>query len=196
MTTGDVARSCHVTTNAVKKWIREKNLPAFKTPGGHFRIRAEDFEEFVQRYRMPITAVMPGRPAPKVLVVDDDTDIRNLVILALTDPPLHLTAEGAADGYEALIAIGRMTPDLLVLDLKMPRVDGFEVCRQLKSNEATKAIAILVMTGFSSKLDVRKLKQWGVEEILNKPFTIPDLVGTVQRLLGDRIRQHTRATQV
>jgi excisionase family DNA binding protein len=194
MTTGDVARSCHVTTNAVKKWIREKNLPAFKTPGGHFRIRAEDFEAFVQRYQMPVSAGS-SRAVPKVLVVDDDADILNLVIMALTDPPLGLTAEGASDGYEALIAIGRMTPDLLVLDLKMPRVDGFEVCRQLKSKDATKGIAILVMTGFPSKIDIRKLKQWGVEEILTKPFAIPDLVSMVQRVLGDRIQPQGRVTQ-
>lgn len=195
MTTGDVARTCHVTTNAVKKWIREKNLPAFKTPGGHFRIRAEDFEEFVGRYRMPVTERTNRRSAPKVLVVDDDPDLLDLVVIALSDPALGLSVQGASDGYEALIAIGRITPDLLLLDLKMPRVDGIEVCRKLRSSPSTRGIAILVITGFPSKQDVRNLRQLGVSDILSKPFAIPDLVERVQGLLPGWFNSRTEITR-
>ena len=183
LTTGDVARTCHVTTNAVKKWIRERNLAAFKTPGGHFRIRAEDFDEFVTRYRMPVAGGARDGRAAKVLVVDDDADLLQLVTMALSEPALGLAVETASDGYEALIAIGRLRPDLLILDLKMPRVDGIEVCRRLRSDPETERIAIVVMTGFPARQDVKRLKQWGIEEILAKPFAIQDLLGCVERLL-------------
>jgi excisionase family DNA binding protein len=184
MTTGDVARSCQVTTNAVKKWIREKDLPAFKTPGGHFRIRREDFEAFLRKYRMPLMEGAPASGPAKVLVAEDDADLRSLLVMALSDPELGLEVESASDGYEALIAIGRLKPRVLILDLRMPRLDGIEVCRRLKSDPPTRDIAIVVTSGFASVPNVRKLKLLGVEEILPKPYSLPDLVAVVQRALG------------
>lgn len=194
LTTGDVARWCHVTTNAVKKWIREKNLPAFKTPGGHFRIRVEDFEEFVARYRMPLADALRQARGAKVLVVDDDPDLLSSVVLALSDPGQRLTVSTASDGYEALISIGRLKPDIVILDLKMPRVDGLEVCRQLKTGADTRGIAIVVMTGFPTKANLKKLKEWGVEEVLPKPFSLEALLATVDRLLPGKVSAAAKLT--
>lgn len=185
MTTGDVARRCHVSTNAVKKWIREKNLPAFKTPGGHFRIRAEDFEEFAGRYRMPSATAAPEARRAKILVVDDDSDLLSTVSLALSDPTLGLSVATASDGYEALIAIGRLKPDILILDFKMPRLDGMELCRRLKANPDTRGISIVVMTGFPTKQNLRKFSDLGIEHILPKPFSLSALMGTVLKLLPE-----------
>lgn len=182
LTTGDIARRCRVTTNAVKKWIRERNLPAFRTPGGHFRIKEGDFDAFSAHYRFaaPVARAPKGR---RVLVVDDDPAVLRVVVDALSEPQMGLTIASASDGYEALIAIGRFRPDVLVLDLRMPRVDGLEVCRLLKSSPATRDIAILVLTGYPTRANVRRWRERQVDAILTKPVKLADLVRQVRALV-------------
>ena len=195
MTTGDVARWCHVTTNAVKKWIRDKNLAAFKTPGGHFRIRTIDFEDFLTRYRMPMIDELRDRRTPKILVVDDDPAVRDMWIAALSDKTLGLAVAGASDGFEALILIGHLKPDVVILDIKMPRIDGLEVCRKIKANPNNKKIAIVVATGYPTRQNVKKAKELGVDAILTKPIGIDELTGTVLKVLETtraEARMHAR----
>ena len=182
LTTGDIARRCRVTTNAVKKWIRERNLPAFRTPGGHFRIRAGDYDAFAARCRVDFPGPRPTK-GRRVLVVDDDPAVLGLVVEGLSACGMGLTVAGASDGYEALIAIGRFRPDILVLDLRMPRLDGLEVCRLLKSSAATRDIAILVLTGYPSRTNVRRWRQCRVDAILGKPVRLDVLVREVRTLV-------------
>lgn len=182
LTTGDIARRCRVTTNAVKKWIRERNLPAFRTPGGHFRIHVDDFDTFTARCRADRRARRAAR-GRRVLVVDDDPAVLRVVVDALSEPELGLTVTSASDGYQALIAIGRFQPDVLVLDLRMPRVDGLEVCRLLRSSPATREIAIVVLTGYPSRANVRRWRELWVDAILRKPVPLEELVREVRAIV-------------
>jgi excisionase family DNA binding protein len=73
-TTGEIAALCHVTINAVKKWIASGKLSAFRTPGGHYRISREEFLVFLKKYKMEVKeALFPEHP--KVLIVDDEPDV-------------------------------------------------------------------------------------------------------------------------
>lgn len=112
MTTGEIARRCGVSLPTVKKWIREGRLQAFRTPGGHYRVRAGAFREFAERMGLEPEHGLAGGPggAAAVLVVDDDPRFLELVTEVLRHPPGAYKVETAADGYEALLRLGCRAP--------------------------------------------------------------------------------------
>ncbi|MBI5971165.1 MAG: response regulator [Deltaproteobacteria bacterium] len=181
-TTGEIARMCSVTINAVKKWIAAEKLSAFRTPGGHFRIKASDFTEFLGKYKLDVKeALFPVRK--RVLIIDDEKDVRAYIKGALETMDAKFMIETAADGYEALIKVGDFKPELLVLDIRMPRFDGFEVCRRIKGEAATKDIKILAVTAYG-KEDMDKIIACGADYCLPKPIMLKEFQRNVQRLLG------------
>jgi CheY-like chemotaxis protein len=124
--------------------------------------------------------VRTGTAAPFVLVVDDDRFIRDVVAACLEDEP-DLGVAAAADGQEALRLVARARPAALVLDLAMPRLDGFEVCRRLKADPATRAIPVIAMSAGERRwaaLDA------GCDAFIAKPFDVEELVATIRRALG------------
>jgi excisionase family DNA binding protein len=144
LTTGEVASRCQVSVGTVKNWIEAGQLEAFRTPGRHFRIRASELRRFQAAFGFGAEA----DESPRILVVDDQQDFVDLAVDALTDLVRGARVEGACGGYEALLRIGSFQPHLLVLDLRMPGLDGFEVCRRVKEAPVTKATKIVAMTGF------------------------------------------------
>jgi excisionase family DNA binding protein len=145
LTTGDVARRCQVTVGTVKNWIEAGQLEAFRTPGRHFRIPSSALKRFQTAFGFPAAA----EDKTRILVVDDEQDFVDLVIEALADLLPDARVEGAGGGYEALLKIGSFQPHLLVLDLRMPGLDGFEVCRRVKEAPDSKGTKILATTGFT-----------------------------------------------
>lgn len=184
MTTGEVARYCDVSTNAVKKWIRNGRLKAFRTPGGHFRVESEDFKEFLTNHQMPIYPDFFSGATRRVLVVDDDEQLRAMLIevLKTIEPPPEV--DQASDGYEALLKVGDFKPDLLVMDLKMPRMDGFEACRRIRSNPATAETKILIVSGFMDETAQQDVVRSGASAWMRKPLDVGEFRKNVAALLG------------
>ncbi|HXI04269.1 MAG TPA: response regulator [Candidatus Saccharimonadales bacterium] len=183
LTTGEVARYCDVSTNAVKKWIRNGRLKAFRTPGGHFRVDSEDFKEFLVRHQMPVYPEFFEKGARKVLLVDDDSTVREMLAEVIRSMDLGLEVEQAEDGYEALLKAGHSKPDLLVLDLKMPRMDGFEACRRIRSNPATSGTKILAISGFMDSTAQEEIVRCGASDYMRKPLNIEEFRSKVAHLL-------------
>ena len=132
LTTGQIASSCQVTIPTVKRWIREGHLAAFKTAGGHFRVTDAELERFQSVLHMPATAVHEEQ-SPRLLIVDDDARLLNTLAEILRLDPRY-TVETAHDGYEGLMKVGTFRPHLLILDIFMPGLDGFHVCRAVKED--------------------------------------------------------------
>jgi excisionase family DNA binding protein len=126
MTTGEIASRCGVSPPTVKKWIREGRLQAFRTPGGHYRVREGAFREFAERMGLEPEHGLADGPlgAAAVLVVDDDPRFLELVTEVLRHPLGAYKVETAADGYEALLRLGLSRPEVLILDLRMPDSTG------------------------------------------------------------------------
>ena len=117
-----------------------------------------------------------------ILVVDDEPDIVKLVT-RLLEARGHRVGV-ARDGEEALESATRERPDVIVLDLNLPRVDGFEVCRRLKSGEATRSVPIVMMTAaFPSVEQATHGIGLGADEYVVKPFVREVLVHNVERLI-------------
>ena len=185
LTTGAIARYCEVSTNAVKKWIRRSDLPAFRTPGGHFRISREAFRSFLERHGMPISSAFFSPRAARVLIADDEPIVRELVReLVLSSTPDRVEVETAEDGYDALLKVGDFKPDLLILDLKMPRMDGFEACRSIRSNPHTAHIRIVAMTGFAGAGNRERILAAGAHTCFDKTLPIGPFQDLVRLLLA------------
>lgn len=183
LTTGEVARYCDVSTNAVKKWIRNGRLKAFRTPGGHFRVDSEDFRDFLVRHQMPVYAEFFEKGSRRVLLVDDDSSVREMLAEVLRAMDFELDVEQAEDGYEALLKAGHSKPDLLVLDLKMPRMDGFEACRRIRSNPSTASTKILAISGFMDSTAQEEIVRCGASDYMKKPLNIEEFRNKITRLL-------------
>jgi excisionase family DNA binding protein len=184
LTTGEVARYCDVSTNAVKKWIRNGRLKAFRTPGGHFRVESEQFKDFLVRHNMPVYPDFFGAATRKVLVVDDDPQVRATVAEILKTMDLPVEVDEAGDGYEALLKAGDSKPDLMVMDLRMPRMDGVEACRRIRGNPGTNGTRILVVSGYMDEAAQRDVVEAGASEWMRKPLDIELFRERVRQLLG------------
>ncbi len=120
----------------------------------------------------------------KILIVDDHPEIRELVEVTLRIGDFEISQ--AADGDQAL-AIARLErPDLILLDVAMPNspIDGFEVCRQLKSDPATRNIRIVMLTSRVQEIDRQLGQQVGADDYFTKPFSPLQLMNKVEELLG------------
>jgi len=119
--------------------------------------------------------------ATEILVVEDERDIRNLVVL-------HLTRDGfrcrtASNGVEALREVKRARPDLVVLDLMLPEIDGLEVCRRLRQDASTAATPIIILTAKADEVDRIVGLEMGADDYVVKPFSPKELVARVRAVL-------------
>lgn len=193
LTTGEVARYCHVTVNGVKKWITDRKLHAFQLPGGHYRVAKRDFLEFLVKYNIPIEDDFFSDLRWHILVVDDEESIVKLVKSLLERADKSYVVETAIDGYDALMKVGEFKPDLLILDMRMPRVDGFEVVRRLRENPQTQHIKLITITGEMHDDVIERVKTLDVDACMFKPLDSEKLVANVRDLLGvDAIKRRAR----
>ena len=180
LTTGQAARHCQVSIPALKRWIRDGRLAAFKTPRGHCRIELEELQRFLRQYGMPLYPT--SAPAIRILIVDDESYIVDLFVDLLATDPREFTLDTATDGYDALIKVGMFRPSLLILDVLMPHLDGIEVCRRLKANPATRTIKILGITGYPPLIPA--LLEAGADACLPKPLQFRHARHEVEYLLA------------
>jgi type II secretory ATPase GspE/PulE/Tfp pilus assembly ATPase PilB-like protein/ActR/RegA family two-component response regulator len=131
----------------------------------------------------PAVAELPAVKRPKILVADDDKDILKAVMIALRQLPMDVEIFTASDGIQALESIEANKADLVILDVKMPRMDGFGVCEKLRKDIRTAFLPILMLTANSDQENRTRGYLVGTDDFVSKPFTIPDLVARVSRLL-------------
>jgi CheY-like chemotaxis protein len=130
----------------------------------------------------PITG--PHRIRLTILVMDDEPDVARLVAKMLGKTYDVILA---TDGDEGLQRAAAVLPDLILLDLDMPKIDGWEVCRRLKADPRMHTIPVVMMTaGFSTPEDADRAFALGAAEYLVKPFVREVLVHNVERILGTR----------
>ena len=120
---------------------------------------------------------------PTILVCDDEAHIRHAVAFKLSAAG-GLQVLEATNGREAIALLENQTPDLVITDLQMPEVDGFGVCRHLRSRPETATTPIIMLTAKALELDEEQVKsQWNISEILMKPFSPRGLLNSVRRAL-------------
>lgn len=126
----------------------------------------------------------PSTGIPKILIADDN--IQNVELLEAYLSDIDCEIETAADGEETLEAVDRFAPDLILLDIMMPRLSGFEVCRKLRANPATRDTLVLMVTALNETSDFERGVQAGTDDFLTKPVNKVELLCRVKSLLRVR----------
>lgn len=172
--TSEVARFCHVTPDTIRKWAEAGRIGVFKTPGGHRRIRRDDLVRFLRDNNIPLHSDL-REDGVRILVVDDEKAIISLIrrFLERSKAPFEISI--ATDGFDAGHQIGTFRPSVVFLDIRLPGLDGFEVCKRIKSSPDASSTSVIAMTGYYEAETAKKIVEMGAVTCLKKPFTPDDL---------------------
>jgi excisionase family DNA binding protein len=177
LTLGQAAKYLGVAQSTIRKWSDQGRLPAFYTPGGHRRYRLGDLDAFLERSG-------PGgrtKEGPLVLIVDDDAGLRGFVRASLELE--GYTVREAASAEEGLGAIEEEPPDLILLDVMMPGVDGWEMLRLLQDRHGVGAIPVLMFSGKVDAEEGGEAARRGAQGFVGKPFDPQQLIESAKQML-------------
>lgn len=203
-TTREAAEMLHVSLRTVQLWVEAGVLEAWKTDGGHRRLPLSSVQALIsERLGKSAAAQMPaeddagGNDEFSVLVLEDDEDMLQLYKITLTGWNLPIRYAFASSVFEALLEIGRQPPDLLVTDLRISGVDGFEIIKVLRADPALGTLNIVVVSG----LEPHEIEERGglppEITVFPKPLSFDSLQGYVRACLAHRAlkeRQHAANT--
>lgn len=178
--TSEAAKICQVSPASVIRWVKEGELDTALTVGGHRRIPAASLLRLAKRLGLAVPNELAGVEDPgvsvlKILIVDDDEGIRQLVRWALKEELPQAQLEEAPDGFVAGWKAHRFRPDLVILDIMMPGVDGFRFCELIQGMPEMKRTRILAMSGVQGADYEEKILKFGAHDFLAKPFEIETL---------------------
>ncbi|MBQ9207877.1 MAG: response regulator [Treponema sp.] len=185
----EVAKLCGVVNQTAINWIRNNHLKAFNTPGGQFRVYPEDLVEFMKSRNIQIPAELRAACygesyIPRsILIVDDDRGLNSVVAKFLSKRIENLGVFQAFDGFEAGSLMTEKLPGIVILDLDLPGIDGFDLCRRINSSEKFGKPAIIVITALENDEVESKVNELGVNCFMKKPLNLANLVDTINGIL-------------
>ena len=186
LTVFQAGQHCNVSPKTIINWIESGHIKAYKTVGGHRRINRTDLVAFMQKQGIPIPKEKPEQGKKRILVVDDDPIIVETIVQALEEDEFDYEVISASDGFEAGLQVNHFEPNLLILDIMMPDIKGYEVCKKIKQNPETRDTKIIVLSAYLDEDKFKKMKENGADSCFSKPFPLPQLKEEVARLLGLR----------
>ncbi len=184
LTVSDASRLCGVSLKTITNWIEQGHIKAHKTVGGHRRILREDLYRFMKEHGIPLPQGEKDKGRKKILIVDDDKIIVQTLVLAFEEDEHGYEVISSADGFEAGMQVEHFKPDIVILDIMMPDINGYEVCKRIKSNPETQHTKVIVLSAYLEEESFRKMKAFGADACFSKPLPLSDLKKEVAKLLG------------
>ncbi|MFP4446443.1 MAG: response regulator [Desulfosudaceae bacterium] len=184
LTVFTASKYCNVSPKTIINWVDAGHIKAYRTIGGHRRIKKDDLEEFMKNQGIPIPEEKVESNRKKILVVDDDLIIVESIVQALEEDEYDYEVISAADGFEAGLQVKHFNPDLIILDIMMPDIKGYEVCKKIKSGQDTRHIKIIVLSAYLDEEKFKQMKENGADVCFSKPLPLPKLKDEVAKLLG------------
>lgn len=179
LTSTQVGNLLQVNPSSVKKWVNDGHIVAFRTPGGHRRIRAGDLIQFLDQHKIPVPRSLSNAARRRVIAVDDDSIQLKALGRAFKRWADKVDLTLVDNGIDALVEVGSVRPHALIIDVYIPGLDGVEVCRRLKSNPATKDIAVIVTSGRMTAEIEQAARAAGARRVLRKPVDVNVIVEEV-----------------
>ena len=177
LTLGQAAKYLGVAQSTIRKWSDQGRVPAFYTPGGHRRYRRPDLDNFLNRSG-PGGSTQQG---PLVLIVDDDEGVREYVRVNLEMEGYAVREAGNAE--EGLGVLEDVSPDLILLDVMMPEVDGWEMLRRVQERHGVGAIPVVMFSGKVNEQSAQEATARGAQGFVGKPFDPQQLIEHAKQLL-------------
>ena len=178
LTLGQAAKYIGVAQSTIRKWSDQGRVPAFYTPGGHRRYRRGDLDTFLERSGPSGSGSGSG---PTVLIVDDDPKLREYIRVNLEMEGYSVKEAGSAD--EGLGVLDESTPDLVLLDVMMPEVDGWEMLRRVQERHGVGGIPVIMFSGKIDEKATAEATSRGAQGFIGKPFNPQELINQTKQLL-------------
>jgi len=175
LTLGQAARYLGVAQSTIRKWSDSGRVRAFKTPGRHRRYRRDDLDAFLQR------SAPESRSGPIVLIVDDDERLREYVRVNLEME--GYTVHEAGSGEEGMKVLDELRPDLVLLDVMMPKVDGWEMLQLMHERHGVGSIPVVMFSGKVDEAAADEAAERGAQGFIGKPFDPQELIAQTKQLL-------------
>lgn len=180
-TTGEAAKICKVSQQTIIRCFDSGQLKGFRVPGSRFRrIPRELLFTFMKENGIPTDALESGKR--KVLIVDDDEELVELLV-DVFDRDGRFDNKTANNGFDAGMLVKEFRPDLVVLDVMLPDINGKEVCQRVRSDSSLDNVQIICISGMVEADKVADLKLSGANDFIQKPFTVEKLIERACELL-------------
>lgn len=163
-----------VSPVTIEQWVSKGWLKSQVTAGGHRRFSQFHVETFAQQQDIALN--LGNHTGLRILIVDDDRQAADFLTEYFSKHPEGVETDIAHDGFEAGQKASEFEPDVILLDLMMPGLNGFDVCNRLKSNPATATIDIIAMTGYHTPDNVDRILNAGAKACLAKPLDMAQLL--------------------
>jgi len=180
-TTGEAAKICKVSQQTIIRCFDNGTLKGFRVPGSRFRrIPRDQLFSFMKDNGIPTDALEDGKK--KLLIVDDDQDLVELMSDAF-ERDGRFDIRTANNGFAAGMGVKEFRPDIVVLDVMLPDINGKEVCQRVRSDKSLDSVKIICISGMIEPEKVGDLRAAGADDFLQKPFTVDRLIERVCDLL-------------
>ncbi|MBR2003472.1 MAG: response regulator [Thermoguttaceae bacterium] len=180
-TTGEAAKICKVSQQTIIRCFDSGGLKGFRVPGSRFRrIPREHLYAFMKENNIPTDALESGKR--KVLVVDDDRDLVELLVDVL-ERDGRFETRAVNNGFEAGMTVKDYRPDLIILDVMLPDINGKDVCVRVRNDKSLEAVKIICVSGMVEEDKIEELHRAGADEFLAKPFETERLIERICALL-------------
>ena len=173
-TTGEAAKICKVSQQTIIRCFDAGQLKGFRVPGSRFRrIPREQLFIFLRDNGIPTDALESGKR--KVLIVDDDAELVELITDALKRDH-RFEVRSVNNGFDAGMMVKEYRPDLIILDVMLPDINGQEVCQRVRSDKSMDDVRIICISGMVEENKVSELKAAGANDFMHKPFDVERLI--------------------
>lgn len=179
----ELARILGVHRVTITNWIKQGALRAVRTPGGRYKVAKKDLIAFLEQREIPVPAYIRTGKKKLVVAVDDEKGVLKTLEKFFSRGGLPFLYEFKAfvNPFDAALYIGDSKPDIVLLDLVMPHLDGFELAKKIK--RTSPKTRIIVITGHPTQENLAHFKPYGVDAFLAKPLELTVLKGTMQEIL-------------
>jgi excisionase family DNA binding protein len=180
-TTGEAAKICKVSQQTIIRCFDSGQLKGFRVPGSRFRrIPRDQLYSFMRDNGIPTDALDSGKR--KILVVDDDEQLTELIVDAL-ERDGRFDIRSVNNGFGAGMLVKEYRPDLIILDVMLPDINGKEVCQRVRIDSSMDEVKIICISGMVEPDRIHELRQAGANDFMKKPFEIDALLERVCQLL-------------
>jgi excisionase family DNA binding protein len=180
-TTGEAAKICKVSQQTIIRCFDNGQLKGFRVPGSRFRrIPREMLYKFMKDNGIPTDALESGRR--KVLLVDDDTELVEIMTKFLEEDG-RFEVKIATTGFDAGMLVKEYRPDIIVLDVMLPDINGKEVCQRVRADNTMEDVRILCISGMIEEDKIQDLRLSGADDFMHKPFDAEMLIERMCKLL-------------
>ncbi len=180
-TTGEAAKICKVSQQTIIRCFDNGSLKGFRVPGSRFRrIPRNELFQFMRENGIPTDALESGKR--KLLLVDDDADLIEMMADTFSRDG-RFEIKCANNGFDAGMFVKEFRPDLVVLDIMLPDINGKEVCQRIRRDPALESVKVICISGMIEQDKVADLRAAGADDFMQKPFQLDKLVDRVCELL-------------